>query len=97
MRKIKRFLAVLLMLSMLLPILPISALVSWAESIGRATDAMAAIEGDERLSACKQGETQRYADDGYIGIPYEVSVYYDDAMHGKARAGCSVHRLTART
>lgn len=78
------------MLSILLPILPISSLIAWAEGVGGTADAMEEIEGDDRLSRSKQGETRRFDDDGYIGIPYEVTVYYDDETHGTARSGYSL-------
>ncbi len=90
MRKGKRLLAFFLMMSMLLPMLPISSLIAWANDIGSRTsktDAMEAIKSDDYLSASMQGETQRFSDDGYIGIPYEVTVYYDEAAHGKATPG----------
>ncbi|MBQ9115933.1 MAG: hypothetical protein IJY04_02815, partial [Clostridia bacterium] len=50
-------------------------------------DAMEAIEKDETLDAYKQGETQSFTDDGYIGIPYEITVYYDYAGKGAAVPG----------
>ena len=49
--------------------------------------AMKDIKSDSKLSACVIGETQSYSDDGYIGISYEVTVYYDFATHGKAKSG----------
>ena len=52
-----------------------------------AVDAMDAIEADSELSAFKKGETQSIADDGYIGIPVEISVYFSgensDIVHGE--------------
>ena len=49
-------------------------------------DAMDAIEADENLSCHKKGNTVRLDDDGYIGIPIEISVYYsgenDDIVLG---------------
>ena len=48
---------------------------------------MQKIEGDTELSAYKQGDKQTVADDGYIGIPVEVTVYYDYATFGAAKAG----------
>lgn len=34
-----------------------------------------------------QGKTQYFENDGHIGIPYAVTVYYDQKMHGAARPG----------
>ncbi len=39
------------------------------------------------LSAYVQGETVTVSDDGYIGIPVELTVYYDYASHGKVTPG----------
>ena len=73
-----RFLAVLLLLCTLCTIVPVSAVVAWAEeiSVTEKEDAMQKIESDTTLSAYKQGGTQTVANDGYIGIPVEVTVYY---------------------
>ncbi len=90
MKKRTRLLALLLMLSMLLPILPMTSLIAWANEIASNSgeaDAMEAIKNDAVISACAQGETQAFENDGYIGIPYEVTVYYDSATHGNAKAG----------
>ena len=38
---------------------------------------MAAILADETLAQYKQGDTVTVADDGYIGIPVELTTYYD--------------------
>jgi len=86
MKKSKRLLSVLLLLSLLLPMLPITAVSTFAISNGK-TDAMEEINADGVLDSYLCGGVQEYEDDGYIGIPYEVSVYYDNATHGKARAG----------
>lgn len=84
-----RFLAVLLLLCTLCTIVPVSAVVAWAEeiSVTEKEDAMQKIESDTTLSAYKQGDTQTVANDGYIGIPVEVTVYYDYATHGAAKSG----------
>jgi len=90
MKKRTRALALLLVLCMIVPMLPVTSLIAWAEELetnAEVTDAMTAIKEDGTLSAYKQGDTQRFTDDGYIGIPYEVTVYYDDATHGNAKAG----------
>lgn len=42
-------------------------------------DAMIALERSAVLSQYKIGETRNYSDDGTIGIPYGVTVYYDRA------------------
>jgi len=83
-----RFLAVVLLLCTLSGIMPFSAIVAWAEelSVTEKEDAMEAISGDNTLSAYKQGATQTVADDGYIGIPVEVTVYYDYSK-GAAKPG----------
>ncbi len=83
MKKSKRLLSLLLLTAMLLPMFPTLPMPTFAAG----TDAMDAIEADNTLSAYKQGDTTRVSDDGYIGIPYEVTVYYDYATHGKAKAG----------
>ena len=86
-----RILSFLLFLCMVVPMLPLTSLVAWAEALVASSDteddAMIAIEADSALSAYKQGSTQSFTDDGYVGIPYEVTVYYDYATHGKATAG----------
>jgi len=83
MKNSKRLLSLLLLAAMLLPMLPTFSLPTLASG----TDAMDAIEADNTLASCKQGSVQRFDSDGYIGIPYEVTVYYDAAAHGKAKAG----------
>ena len=81
----KRLLSVLLLIAMLLPMLPVLPLTAFAAEVPK-TDAMEEIEASDALAAYRQGETQHFEDDGYIGIPYEVTVYYDYATHGKAVA-----------
>ena len=91
----RRLLSMLLLVAMLVPMLPVTALTAWADTVkNTATDAMEEIEADSTLAAYRKGETQSYADDGYIGIPYEVSVYYDSATHGKAKAGYMTNGAT---
>lgn len=52
---------------------------------GSGEDAMPAIKG---AFADKQvGETKRLDKDGYIGIPVEITTYYDYATHGAAKTG----------
>lgn len=51
----------------------------------KATDAMTAIEAaflDKKI-----GSKQSLESDGYIGIPLEVTTYYDYATHGAAKPG----------
>jgi hypothetical protein len=80
---------------MLLPMLPVTALTAWADTVrNTATDAMEEIEKSDELSAFKQGETQKYDSDGYIGIPYEVTVYYDYVKFGKAKTGYMTNGAT---
>ena len=79
-----RLLAMLLLLCMLATSLPLT---SFADSTAEANageakstvDRMVAIEADTELAAYKQGSTFTVANDGYIGIPVEVSVYYDSS------------------
>ena len=87
MKRRTRMLACLLVFCMIVPMLPLTSLVAWAEELSAKDDAMTAIKADSTLSASQQGDTQSFTDDGYIGIPYEVTVYYDYATHGKAKAG----------
>ncbi len=78
--KIKtRIVALLLLVCTVIGLMPLSAISVFANGDGGAPkeDATEAIESG--LASYKQGETQSYADDGYIGIPYEVTVYYDTA------------------
>ncbi len=69
--KLKIF-SLILMLAVLSCVIFISATASTEKE-----DAMIAIEADATLSAFKQGETISLATDGYIGIPVEITVYYD--------------------
>ncbi len=48
-------------------------------------DAMREIKANEELLSFQQGETRRFSDDGQIGIPYEITVYYDAATNGVAQ------------
>ncbi|MBQ9785750.1 MAG: hypothetical protein IJW29_09630 [Clostridia bacterium] len=85
-----RILSILLLLCMIVPMLPLTSLIAWAGTLSEndtESNAMTAILADGVLGLSKQGDTQSFADDGYIGIPYEVTVYYDYATHGKATAG----------
>ncbi len=44
---------------------------------------------NDELSGFKKGDTISLSDDGYIGIPVDVSVYYDFEKFGKAVPGCN--------
>ena len=76
-----KFLAVLLCVVMLVCGVDITAFAADE----KATDAMSAIE--TAFSDKKIGDTQSLNDDGYIGIPLEVTTYYDYAKHGAAKPG----------
>ena len=83
-----RIISVLLLLSMLMTMIPVTALMSIASGSAQGKeDAMTAIEADNSLAAFKQGETKTLNNDGYIGIPVEVTVYYDYATWGAAKPG----------
>lgn len=73
--KRKRITAFLLLVCMLLSVIPFTGIIALASGTVERTDAMTEIEAS--LSSYKQGETQSVADDGYIGILVEVSVYFD--------------------
>ncbi len=89
MKKRTKALSLLLLLCMIISLLPTNLFVAYAEdaAITEKVDAMEAIKGDSALSAYMQGETQKYSDDGYIGIPYEITVYYDVQTHGASTPG----------
>lgn len=89
MKERKRPIAILLLLCMLIAMLPISAISVLASELGakaeEPVDAMPDIR--EGLSAYLHGETQTVSDDGYIGIPVELTVYYDYSANGAAVPG----------
>ena len=88
--KIKtRILSFILFLCTLVTMLPMTAIASLGASgnEGEKEDAMTAIAADTDLAKYKQGETQSFSDDGHIGIPYEVTVYYDYLTKGAAVPG----------
>lgn len=58
------------------------AVVALAADTGE-SDATVAIEA--AFSASKVGDTKRVSNDGYIGIPVEITTYYDYAKHGAAK------------
>ncbi|MBR2650085.1 MAG: hypothetical protein IKD45_00325, partial [Clostridia bacterium] len=81
----KRTLSVILLLCALVALFALAAIAVFADGAGEgATDAMEAIESE--FSAEKIGETQLIGDDGYIGIPVELSIYYDKSK-GAIRSG----------
>ena len=51
------------------------------------TDAMVEILKDSYVSGKKVGDTVTIANDGYIGIPLELTVFYDYATFGAAKVG----------
>ena len=81
-----RMIAFLLLLCTLVTMLPITALSAFADGEPEKEDAMEKIEADEALKTYKQGETLSFDDDGYIGVPYKVTVYFDSAK-GAAKPG----------
>ena len=82
MRK-SRFLKFALLLVLTLSLTVISAVVSTAND-EEGVDMMAAILADEALNQYKQGDTIKIADDGYIGIPVELTIYYDASKPTKS-------------
>ena len=48
---------------------------------------MEKIEASDALAPYKIGETQHFENDGYIGIPYEITLYYDAETYGAATPG----------
>lgn len=84
----QRIFALLLTVCILVPMLPANIFSTAAtETMKKTEDAMKAIRANSELSVFQQGETQHFTDDGSIGIPYEVTVYYDVATHGAAQPG----------
>ena len=77
MKKRTRLLAFLLTLCMLASVVPFSALTAFAAGESEPKDAMNEIEST--FSAYKIGDTQKISNDGYIGIPVELSIYFDKA------------------
>ena len=85
-RVISMLLAVVMLVGMI-PSLALTAMASESDFTSDRPDAMEDILSDTELSAFKQGATQKISSDGYIGIPVEVTVYYDHATHGAAVPG----------
>lgn len=83
MKKTKKakFLAVLLCVIMFVCTVDVTAF-----AIGeKTTDATSAIKAE--FSDVQIGDTQSVDDDGYIGIPLEITTYYDYETHGVAMPG----------
>ena len=74
--KIKsRIIALALLLCTLLGLLPVTVLADGVANAGVKSNAM--TESEATLGQYKDGATKTVADDGYIGIPVDVSVYRD--------------------
>ena len=58
---------------------------TFAGSANEKEDATVAIKAE--FANMQIGETQRLAKDGYIGIPIEITTYYDYETHGAAKPG----------
>ncbi len=50
----------------------------------KGVDMMDAILNDETLAQYRQGDTQTIANDGYIGIPVDITTYYDSSKPTKS-------------
>ena len=74
--------ALILVIALVALIMSCFAIFALADD-GDKTDAMIAINADEKLQGAFLKKIT-LADDGYIGIPAELSFYYDYATHGKA-------------
>ena len=74
--------ALILVIALVALIMSCFAIFALADD-GDKTDAMIAINADEKLQGAFL-KKMTLADDGYIGIPAELSFYYDYATHGKA-------------
>ena len=91
-----RLLSAFLLLCMFVTMLPAVPFTVFAEEAASDVqiDAMEAIKENPALTPFLKGETQRFTNDGYIGIPYEVTVYYDSATHGAAKSGYMTNGAT---
>ena len=74
MKRTLKPLALFLLVCTLMTVVPFAALADIAVTN---TDAMTEIESN--LSQYKLGNTRTVSNDGYIGIPVEISVYFDQA------------------
>lgn len=76
-----RVIAMLLVLCTLLSVLPFSGLVAFAEAFKKEGGKDAMVDIRENFSSYQIGATKRLEDDGYIGIPVEMTVYFDSEHH----------------
>ncbi|MBR3680783.1 MAG: hypothetical protein IKL79_02120 [Clostridia bacterium] len=86
MRK-SRFIKLALFLILTLLITAVTVVITTANQEEK-NDMMEAILADATLNSYKQGDTQTIANDGYIGIPVDITTYYDAAKPTKS--GCEV-------
>ena len=77
-----RLIVALVLAAVLMLTVTVAVLAANEEPKEDATVAIEAAFSDKRI-----GETVKVANDGYIGIPVEVTNYYDFAAHGKAKSG----------
>ena len=85
--KIKtRLISILLLVCTLMTIVPVSAIAAFASGENTEQKEDATVDIEAGLNDYIQGGTQSFADDGYIGIPYEITVYYD-ASKGATKPG----------
>ncbi|MBQ9084974.1 MAG: Ig-like domain-containing protein, partial [Clostridia bacterium] len=82
-KKVFSRLIVSLLLLMLITALSATLITASEEDI-EMEDMMSAILSDEELSGYKQGDTVSLSNDGYIGIPVELTTYYDSSKPTKS-------------
>ena len=80
--KIKRLSALFVCIAALMIALVVTTFAGSASEKEDATIAIKAAFADKQI-----GETQKLAKDGYIGIPIEITTYYDYSTHGAAKPG----------
>lgn len=80
----KKLIKLSLILLVVLSITATFAMATLDEGGENVTDMMEAIEADATLAAHKQGETVTVTNDGYIGIPVEITTYYDASKPTKS-------------
>ncbi len=78
-----RFIKIILFLALTLLIAAISVVIT-AASEEKGVNMLDAILADATLAQHKQGETQTIANDGYIGIPVEITTFYDKSRPTKS-------------
>ena len=79
MKKAKKITALILTLFMLWAVVPVNVLTVFASGITGREDSM--IEIEKEFSDYRIGQTQELSDDGYIGIPVRITVYFDKDNH----------------